>query len=402
MGLGNILMSAFALFHLKLPSLLQYDLQRSEGNLASLYGITKAPCDTHMRQQLDPVNPDELRGAFTDIFEMMRRKKLLEEFRVLDGRYAVAVDATEYFCSTTVYCEHCMTRRLRDGTEQYHHQMLSAALVKPGHRQVVPVAPEPILRQDGASKNDCEPVAFARFLTKFSQDHPQLRTVFLLDSLYSRAPTIRAIQACAKYSYIITAKEGDHKWLFSHIATLGYEKEFQWEDDKGVTFRCGYRNNMSLNEANKDLKVNFLEVLFKSPKKKQVRFCFVTDITITEANYREIIALGRSRWAIENETFNTLKNQGYNFEHNFGHGIENLNVVFAMLMMLAFLVDQFQELACQTYRKVREALRTKYNLWERTRSYFDIFEITGGWSALYHYLIHKCKFVKIGPAADTS
>jgi hypothetical protein len=29
---------------------------------------------------------------------------------------------------------------------------------------------------------------------------------------------------------------------------------------------------------------------------------------------------GRARWKIENETFNTLKNQGYNFEHNYGHG----------------------------------------------------------------------------------
>ena len=29
---------------------------------------------------------------------------------------------------------------------------------------------------------------------------------------------------------------------------------------------------------------------------------------------------GRARWKIENETFNTLKNQGYHFEHNYGHG----------------------------------------------------------------------------------
>ena len=36
---------------------------------------------------------------------------------------------------------------------------------------------------------------------------------------------------------------------------------------------------------------------------------------------------------IENETFNTLKNQGYNFEHNYGHGNENLSVFFALLMI---------------------------------------------------------------------
>ncbi len=45
---------------------------------------------------------------------------------------------------------------------------------------------------------------------------------------------------------------------------------------------------------------------------------------------------GRARWKIENETFNTLKNQGYHFEHNYGHGKKNLPVVLAMVMLLAF------------------------------------------------------------------
>ncbi|MEM0994346.1 MAG: hypothetical protein AAGI49_15000 [Bacteroidota bacterium] len=53
---------------------------------------------------------------------------------------------------------------------------------------------------------------------------------------------------------------------------------------------------------------------------------------------------GRSRWKIENETFNTLKNQGYNFEHNYGHGKENLCTNLVLLMMLAFFVDQLQQL----------------------------------------------------------
>jgi hypothetical protein len=34
---------------------------------------------------------------------------------------------------------------------------------------------------------------------------------------------------------------------------------------------------------------------------------------------------GRCRWKIENECFNTLKNQGYHLEHNYGHGQKNLS-----------------------------------------------------------------------------
>ncbi len=55
---------------------------------------------------------------------------------------------------------------------------------------------------------------------------------------------------------------------------------------------------------------------------------------------------GRSRWHIENQIFNTLKNQDYEFEHNYGHGEQHLATVFAMLMMLAFLIDQVQEYSC--------------------------------------------------------
>ena len=63
---------------------------------------------------------------------------------------------------------------------------------------------------------------------------------------------------------------------------------------------------------------------------------------------------GRARWKIENETFNTLKNQGYHFEHNYGHGKKNLPVVLAMVMLLAFfLVDQAQQRCCPLFQAAR-------------------------------------------------
>ena len=83
---------------------------------------------------------------------------------------------------------------------------------------------------------------------------------------------------------------------------------------------------------------------------------------------------GRARWKVENETFNTLKNQGYHFEHNFGHGNKNLSVVFASLMMLAFLVDQAQQLACELFQAVLEKERSRIRLWEHVRALFYTLE----------------------------
>ncbi len=53
-----------------------------------------------------------------------------------------------------------------------------------------------------------------------------------------------------------------------------------------------------------------------------------------------------ARWKIENETFNTLKNQGYQLGHNFRLGKQHLSEVFVLLMILAFLVDQIMQMCC--------------------------------------------------------
>ena len=82
---------------------------------------------------------------------------------------------------------------------------------------------------------------------------------------------------------------------------------------------------------------------------------------------------GRARWKIENETFNTLKNQGYHLERNYGHGERNLSVVLALLMMLAFLVDQSQQLCCPVFRAAWHKLRRKCRLWEAIRNSFRVF-----------------------------
>ncbi len=65
---------------------------------------------------------------------------------------------------------------------------------------------------------------------------------------------------------------------------------------------------------------------------------WVTDLPLTRATAAEAHACARSRWKIENETFNTLKNQGYELEHNFGHGHQHLPTVLMLMMLLAFLI----------------------------------------------------------------
>src|SRR5256714_15040972 len=76
--LADALMSAFAMFSLKAPSLLAFDKQRAEGNLKTIYGMERVPCDTQMRKRLDPVVPESLRPAFQLVLRQLQRGKALE------------------------------------------------------------------------------------------------------------------------------------------------------------------------------------------------------------------------------------------------------------------------------------------------------------------------------------
>ena len=120
-ALADALMAAFAMFSLKAPSLLAFDKERVEDNLHTVYGIERVPCDTHMREILDPVSPKWLRPVFKSVFRHLQRGKALEPLEFLDGHYLLALDGTEYFSSKTIHCASCLQRVHRNGSITYAH-----------------------------------------------------------------------------------------------------------------------------------------------------------------------------------------------------------------------------------------------------------------------------------------
>jgi hypothetical protein len=376
--LPDALMAAFALFSLKSSSLLAFDKQRAEGNLHTLYGIARVPCDTTMREILDPVSPEALRPVFTSLFRQLQRGKAWEPMMFLDGHYGVARDGTGYFSSKTVHCASCLQKVHRNGSITYYHQMLGAALIHPDFQAVIPLMPEPIVQQEGTAKNDCERNAAKRLVAKLPQDHPPLKFIITEDSLSSHAPHIKTLHEHGWHS-ILGVKEGDHAYLFTHVQAAEQAGRVTWYErhDRaaGVVHRFRFVNGMPLNEANADVQVNCLEYWEIRGDAVQ-HFSWVTDLRVSTRTVFALMRGGRARWKIENETFNTLKNQGSHFEHNYGHGEQNLSVVFALLLLLAFLVDQTQQLCCALFQAVRAKLGSKRLLWERMRALFYDYAFT--------------------------
>jgi hypothetical protein len=383
--LTDCLMSGLAVFGLKYSSLLQFDQHNNEAliqsNLQSLYGISRAPSDTYLRERLDPVDPDVLRDPFNRLFALLQRGKGLEGFSYLDGHYLLSIDGTGYFSSPNVHCENCCEKHHRDGRITYYHQMLGAVLVHPDQREVIPFAPEPILKQDGAKKNDCERNASKRLLQKLRTEHPHLKLMVVEDGLASNGPHLRLLKDL-DMRYIVGAKQTDHKFLFDWVDNTPTTAAETITDAEGVQHRFRYLNNAPLNDANFDLEVNFLEYWETRPSGKTQHFSWVTDKPIRPDNLMTLMRGARARWKIENETFNTLKNQGYHFEHNFGHGNQNLSTVMASLMMLAFLIDQIQQRCCRLFQEAQHKAERKSYFWEKVRGMFLHYQIPD-WETLY-------------------
>lgn len=387
----DVLMSGFAVFGLKFPSLLQYDHNRKtlDQNLLNLYHINRLPSDTYLRERLDELDPAFIRPAFKKIFAELQRGKCLEGFEFFDGYYLLSIDGTGEFSSGEICCPQCCKKEHKNGSVTYYHQMLGACIVHPDQSNVIPLCPETIQNGDGAAKNDCERNATKRFIDNFKREHPHLKVVILGDGISSNAPYIRLLES-HKMKYLLGAKPGDHKSLFDAIEASADTQYYEFRDEKGFLHQFRYLNDIALNKSNPDVRVNFLEYMQTDLKGKEILFSWVTNIQINQSNIFALMRGGRSRWKIENETFNTLKHLGYNLEHNYGHGKKYLSTVFCLLTLLSFLIDQVQGIACCLFQTVKKQAGSFRALWEKTRVLFEYAELVS-WEYLYRFMIERRK-----------
>jgi hypothetical protein len=372
MPFDDTLRSACAMFSLKAPSLLAFDKQRAEGNLQTLYGIARAPCDTPRRERLEPGAPESLRPSCTLVFRQLQRGQALAPMVFLDGHYVVALDGTGYFSSPPIHCDSCLHKDHRNGAVTYEHPMLGAAIIHPDFRAVMPLMPEPMVQQDGTEQNAGERNAAKRCIAKLRQAHPHLQVIITADALRSNAPHREPLHDYGGH-YILGVKEGDHASLFQQVQAAEdagrvtcYERQ---DRAAGLRHRLRFVNDMPFHGSSTDVRGNC--IAYGEVSQDQVQhFSWVTDLRVSKRHGYTRMRGGRARWKIANETFNTLQNQGYHFEPNDGHGEKNLSVVFARLMRLAFLVDQTQQLCGALLRAVGTKLGSKRRLWERRRALF--------------------------------
>lgn len=395
-------MSTFACMYFQDKSFLQFEKRVDEAlhpeNLKQLFDIQAVPEVTQIRSILDRMDSEQFSPIFKEVTSRLQRGKHLESYQILPGLYYGVFDGTEYFRSKKISCRGCLTCEHTNGDISCSHKVLQIALMHPDKRQVIPLMPEEIHNTDGSLKQDCEMNAAKRLIPKLRKDFPKLGFILGGDALFSKQPIIEDILRDGMH-YLFGAKPEDHTYMMAYIDMARQCKgvnALSCSQGGNKIYNYEWINDVPLSNRQDTVRVNYFNLTIVSIQKdgsEKITFqnSWVTDLSLDKVHIELLSKVARCRWKIENECFNTLKNQGYAVEHSYGHGKKHLAFNIYLLTLIAFLFHQVFELTDRLYQACREKFGSKVHLWETLRSYVKILVFTT-WEMLLEFALDPVKY----------
>jgi hypothetical protein len=407
-SMADIALAAFSVFFTQCPSFLSYQLgmeqARGRNNARSLFQVGQIPSDNHIRQTLDPIAPHHLFSLFDDLHKACDQAGLLEEMRAVQRTRLIALDATWYFSSQSknVCCSNCSCVQHADGKTTHFHSAITPVIVSPGHSQVVPLRPEFITPQDGQVKQDCEINAAKRWLAAHAERYSTGNDTLLGDDLYAHQPFCRQVLLHG-FHFIFTCKPASHSHLAGWLEGLESGRDLhtlnlrlKGKSNRWEHHRYRWANGVPLTDCDDALKVNWCELtITDADGAVRYRNSFITDWTISADNVAGLVAAGRARWKIENESNNILKNRGYHLEHNFGHGKQHLSSLLATMNLLAFGLHTLLEMVDGSYRLIRATLGRRQRFFQHLEALTSYLPFES-WEKMMDFMMRG---LEIGPYA---
>jgi hypothetical protein len=371
-------LGAFSVFFTQCPSFLahQKSMEEAKGksNAQTIFEMEKIPTDNHIRDLLDPVAPEIVYPVFDDAYQILSEGGHIKPFRVFNGDLLIALDATWYFASKKIHCDNCSSIKHKDGSITYYHSALTPVIVAPGRSEVIALAPEFILPQDGHDKQDCENAAAKRWIQSRGGKYSSMGATVLGDDLYCKQPICKELLDKG-FNFILVCKPDTHKTLYEWVELLeeGVDRHTvtvtRWNGKMREVYTYRYANDVPLRDGDDAIRVNWVELAITTEEGEILYHnSFVTNHKITDKKVESIVLCGRARWKVENENNNTLKTKGYNLEHNYGHGEKNLSSLLATFIILAFLFHTVLGFMDGKYRLLREKLSARKTFFNDIRS----------------------------------
>ena len=189
---------------------------------------------------------------------------------------------------------------------------------------------------------------------------------YLGDDLFSRQPVCEAVRAG---HFLFVCKPASHQTIEDYLTGIDLPTLSRPVKRGRFDYRYRWLSDVPLRGDADALTVNWLMIeIVNAAGTVTYRNSFITDLEVGPDTVADLAACGRARWKIENESFNVLKNNGYNLEHNFGHGKTNLSAVFVSLNLLAFAFHTVCDLAEDLWRKAMEKMGSRSRFFENLRS----------------------------------
>jgi len=386
-------LSALSVFYMQSPSFLswQQDMEKKKGksNAQSLFGIKRIPSDEQVKNLLDPVSTEALGEAYWQIYGILGKGGHLQNYQQVAGTYLVSLDGTQHHSSPKVHCESCRVT-LRDERVYYSHQVLLAMLTAPGQGEVITLQPEFMTPQDGHDKQDSEQAAIKRWVSQHARRFVPWSVTVLTDDLHCHQPTCQYFIEHEMY-FILTCKPDSHSTMYEELALLERvegainQKSVQrWNGRHYEQWGYRWSEALPLRRGEDALLVNWCEltVTNESTGAQIYHNAWATNHEVGAEQVEDIAAGGRARWKVENEGINVLKNQGYHFEHNYGHGKQHLANTLLSFLLLSFLMHSVLALSSERYQAVRQSLGARRKFFESLRTLTRFFYYSGWYQLL--------------------
>jgi hypothetical protein len=330
---------------------IEFNKDECINNVAQTLGyedLVELPHHDTINNFLKRLNPIELEKIRDYMIRELFKKRCLEQYRLLDKYWTIAVDATGLVSYRERHCEHCLKQEHKNKETGeiektiYFHYVLEAKLVI--GNMVFSIDTE-FIENEGEEyeKQDCEINAFKRLAQRLKKKYKRLPICILGDSLYGVEPIF---QICNKnnWKYILRFKEGRTKSIWT---------EYQELKEVGTNKINDYTWVNSIDY--KDSIVNVVEANLIE-KEKEKNFLYITNLEIKKNKVEEIIAAGRSRWKIENEGFKNQKCIKNNIEHQCCEDYTAMKNHY-LLVQIAEILRQLFEQGYELIRSLKAGIK---------------------------------------------
>lgn len=317
--------------------------------------LDEVPHGDTINRYLCSVYINDLRNMIYEMLRDLLKKRFFDDFRIMNRYYHVVVDGVQIYSYGKEHIAGSL-KTVHDDSTTYHTNMLVAFIER--DNILIPMDFEPIENTEPSyDKQDCETNAAKRMMKRIKANFKRLPICISGDALYFSEPMIKIIEGYS-WKYLITYKEGCTKEINEYYETAKkYNDVTTAEEDEGI---YEYYNGMQYRDITN---INIITL-----KTERSTFCYVTNLRITDNNYKKMMKTGRKRWKIENKGFNDLARHGYYMKHAFSYNENAIKCHFA-LMLIAHEIMQLMEMyernegRFESIRKlgeeIKEALRTK-------------------------------------------